>query len=267
MNNIHVSNGPVNSVGKALRVLECFSQGHGSLTLAQISKQTGIPKSTALNLLRTMENAGYLIRTAGQSYQLGFRLLELGYAVRETLPIVQLAIPLMEKLQIQTGKTIYLTSHINGQVLYLEGLFPTIRPGNYSATGKTLPMHCTGCGKAMLAFLPEAELETLLAKQPLSRHTPNTITDPQALRAELAQIRSRGYAIDTEEETPGVKCIAVPIREADGYPVGAISISGTTMSMRDQLLNSYARDLSSVCQSLMGNAALFPAAQLRRAES
>ena len=265
MNNKQINSiGPVNSVGKALCILNCFSPSRGSLTLAEISKELEMPKSTVLNLIRTMENAGYLMRISGQNYQLGYKALELGYTMRENLPIVQFAIPLMEKLQIQTGETIYLTSHIGGRVLYLEGLYPAIRMGrHYSTTGKTLPMHCTGCGKAMLAFLPQEEILHIMDSLPLYRYTANTITDADELLRELEKIRKRGYAIDAGEETHGVKCVGVPICDTDGYPVGALSISGTTMSMRDELLDDYAKLLSHSCQSFAGKAAMFPAAQLR----
>ena len=256
--------GTVNSVVKALNVLNCFTPTTGYLTLTQISTQLALPKSTVLNLIRTLEQQGYLMRVSGQSYQLGYKILELGYCMQANLPIVQYALPFMEKLQIQTGEIIYLTSHINGRVLYLEGLYPSIRVGNYSNAGKTLPMHCTGCGKAMLAYLPEDELLHVLEISPLVRFTPNTITDRDQLFQELEAIRKRGYAIDIEEESPGVKCVGLPIRDNDGYPVGAISISGTIMSMRDEILDNYARAASRACQGMLGSVGLFPAAQLRR---
>ena len=255
---------PVNSVAKALKILNCFTPTQGYQTLTQISKQLSLPKSTVLNLIRTLEQQGYLMRVSGQSYQLGYKVLELGYCMQVNLPIVQYALPFMEKLQIQTGEIIYLTSHIHGRVLYLEGLYPSIRVGNYSNTGKTLPMHCTGCGKAMLAYLPEEELLHVLEVSPLVRFTPNTITDRGRLFQELEEIRRRGYAIDVEEESPGVKCVGLAIRDSDGYPVGAISISGTVMSMRDELLDGYARAASHACQGMLGSAGLFPAAQMRR---
>lgn len=256
--------GPVNSVAKALRVLNCFTPSQGYLTLAQISKELEMPKSTVLNLIRTLEHWGYLMRVSGQSYQLGYKVLELGYSMQTNLPVIQYALPFMEKLQIQTGEIIYLTSHIDGRVLYLEGLYPSIRVGNYSNAGKTLPMHCTGCGKAMLAYLPQEELSWVLDTQPLVRFTPSTITHRGALLEELETIRRRGYAIDVEEESPGVKCVGMPIRDSDGYPVGALSISGTVMSMRDELLDNYARAISRACQGMIGNAGQFPAAQMRQ---
>lgn len=253
---------PVSSVQKALRILNCFTPASSELTLAQISSQLSIPKSTALNLIRTLEQCGYLIKSqSGQSYHLGYKILELSYSFRLSIPVVQYSIPYLEDIQEQTGEIVYLTSHVNGQVLYLESVYPSRRMANYSISGKTLPMHCTGCGKAMLSYLSCKELEQIVATWGLPRFTDNTITDIDSLRNELEIIRTRGYAIDLEEETPGVKCIAMPIRNAVGYPCAAISISGTVLNMKDDLLEKYAEILSRTCSALSSQASSFPAGQ------
>ncbi len=252
----------VNSVNKAFRILSCFTRFEPELTLAQISKQLAIPKSTALNLIRTLEQCGYLIKSKNsQSYRLGYKILEHSYVLRSSLPVVQYALPLLEDIQEKTNEIIYLTTHINGQVLYLEGIYPSRRMANYSISGKTLPMHCTGCGKVMLAYLPQEEIHQIVEQHGLPQFTPRTITTTDALMNELSQIRERGYAIDIEEESLGVKCIAMPIRNKAGYPTAAVSISGTIMNMKDELLNGYAEMLSRTCNNLSNNADLFPAGQ------
>lgn len=264
MEDLSMPEGMVNSVYKAIRVLDCFTPAQPELTLAQISRQLGLPKSTALNLIKTLEYEGCLIRChGGQSYRLGYKILELSYCLRITLPVVQYAMPFLEEIEVKTGEVVYLTSHINGRVLYLEGMYPSIRIGNYSISGKTLPMHCTGCGKAMLAYMPREEVEEIIERWGLEKCTQNTITDPQRLFDELDLIRERGYAIDVEEETLGTKCIGMAIRNSSGYATGAISISGTVISMRDELLDDYARTLARVCNVFIPNANQFPAAQMR----
>ena len=255
----------VNSVIKALHILEGFTLSQQELTLSQISRQQGLPKSTALNLIRTLEASGYLLHTSNsQTYRLGYKVMELSYHLRSSMPIIQVATPFLEELQIKTEENIYLTSHLDGQVFYLKGLHPSIRIGNYSVAGKRLPMHCTGCGKAMLAYLPEEELEAVIQRWGLPAITKNTITSRQRLDKDLELTRSRGYALDREEETLGVRCIAMPILDGSGYPAGAISISGTTISIRDELLNDYAKMLSRVCNVLASNASWLPAAQVRQ---
>ncbi len=255
----------VKSVMKAMGVLEMFSPTRPEMSLAQMAQKLNMPKSTLLNLLKTLEGEGYLLHERdSQTYRLGYRVLQLGYNVRSSMPIIQYAIPFMEDLLSRTGETVYLTSHMNGQVLYLDGAYNSRRFGKYSITGKTLPMHCTGCGKAMLSQMTEEEVRRIIDRWGLKRFTPNTITDPEELLAQLALSRERGYAIDNEEETLGVRCVATVIRNSDGRPVGAVSIQGTTMSMTEDCIREYAGLIASVSMILSEHAHLFPADQLSR---
>ena len=257
----------VNSVKKALRILECFMTTSPEMTLTQLSRELNMPKSTLLNLIRTLEESGYVYRVRqSQSYRLGYKIMELGYSMRSAFPIVQFALPLMEELQSATGEFVYLTTHIDNRVLYLECVYPQKRTVGYSITGKTLPMHCTGCGKAMLSHMDEGEVRQIIDRWGLKRFTPNTITDPDRLREELALSRERGYAIDNEEETLGVRCVATAIRNGQGRPVGAISIQGTTMSMTGERVVEYAALIASVSTILSEHAHLFPAHQLSQGE-
>lgn len=254
--------GFVNSVYKAICVLECFSPEQPILSLAQISHQLSLPKSTVSNLIKTLEQVGYLVRCAGdQGYRLGYKILGLSYSLRSSIPVVQYALPFLEDIQLQTGEIVYLTTHIEGRSLYLEGVYPSRRMEKYSISGKTLPMHCTGGGKAAMAHLPKSEVEQIIEKWGLPASTKNTITTPDQLFKHLEEIKIRGYALDQEEESPGVKCIAKAIRNNDGYATAAISISGTTMSMRDELLPEYAQILDRVCNTLMSHANQFPAGE------
>ena len=233
------------------------------MTLTQLSNRLEMPKSTLLNLLRTLEEAGYVYRTRqSQTYRLGFKIMELGYCMRSAFPIVQFALPLMEEMQLATGEFIYLTTHINGRVLYLECVYPRKRTVGYSITGKTLPMHCTGCGKAMLSLFADEQVDSVINTWGLERKTLNTITERDALLRELELIRARGYAIDEEEETPGVKCVAMPVRASDGSAAGAISISGPVYSLTDEKIAHYVKLLSDMTSILATRADLFPSMQI-----
>ena len=235
----------VNSVVKAVSVLNCFTQQHSELTLAQISGQLKLPKSTALNLIRTLESCNLLQQTPDkQRYTLGYKVSEYAYIFHSSMPVLQRAVPFLEDIQIKTGEIVYLVTHAQGRVLYLESVYPSRRMASYSVSGRTHPMHCTGCGKAMMAYLPEEEIDEIIRTYGLERRTSNTITDPKLLKEELAKIRKRGYSLDIEEETPGVKCIGVAIRDSSGYPLGGISISGTMVSIPDSVINEYAELLS-----------------------
>jgi len=253
----------VTATAKALKVLDCFTPTQTELTLAQISRLLNMPKSTLLNQIRTLEEAGYLMKIReGQSYRLGYKVMELSYCAHAATPVVQYAIPVMEDLQVATGEIIYLTSHIGGRVFYLECVYPSRRSISYSVSGKTLPMHCTGCGKAMLSQMPTEQVEAIIQKHGLAPVTQNTITDHDRLMEVLAVCRRRGYALDDEEETMGVKCVAMAIRTGRGDVAGALSISGSTLSIRPDNIEQYAELLSRACNTLSRHAHLFPAIQM-----
>ena len=111
----------VKSVVKAIQILSCFTPEHPELSLADISSQLKIPKSTTLNLLRTLEDYDYISRTyPSMNYRLGYAVMQLNYCKQMSMPVVRLSLPFLEDLQFKTGKTIYLTTHINGKVLYLD---------------------------------------------------------------------------------------------------------------------------------------------------
>lgn len=254
--------GRVTSTAKALRVLDCFSPTQTELTLAQISRMLNMPKSTLLNQLRTLEEAGFLMKIRdGQAYRLGYKIMELSYCAHAATPVVQYAIPVMEDLQVSTGEIIYLTSHIGGRVFYLECVYPSRRSISYSVSGKTLPMHCTGCGKAMLSQMSTDQVERIIQTHGLPPLTQNTITDHDQLMEVLAACRRNGYAQDNEEETMGVKCVAMAIRTGRGDVAGALSISGSTLSIRPDNIEEYAQLLSRACNTLSQHAHLFPAIQ------
>lgn len=249
----------VSSVMKAMTVLDCFTPEHSSLSLSQISSQVQQPKSTVLNLIRSLEAGGYLIRNPStQTYSLGYKILEHAFCIRSSLSVVQSSIPFLEDIQVQTGMIVYLVTHNNGKVLYLEGLYPSRRIPLYSTTGRTHPMHCTSCGKAMLAYMDESRVRAILDKWGMEARTPNTITDPDLLFQDLAEIRASGYAVDNEEESSGVRCVAAAIRNRSGFPTAAISISGAATELTQPLIEEYAKSLIKTCNLLSERAGAFP---------
>ncbi|MDF2501989.1 MAG: hypothetical protein K0Q77_2703 [Anaerosporomusa subterranea] len=252
----------INSVANSIRVLKCFTGNKPEWILSQLALELKMPKSTLLNMLRTLELLGLIIKNeSNQSYRLGLELLEFGYSVRRSLPILEYAVPLLEDIQASTNKMVYFTVPRHGKVLYLEGIYPGKRTIGYSVTGKTLLMHCTGCGKAMLSQMREDDVKTIVNYYGLPQYTPTTITNYDDLVQELQRDRERGYSIDRSEETHGVKCVAVPIRSKERV-LGAISISGSIISMQDEILPSYAEMLMDVSNLLSTKADLFPSCSI-----
>lgn len=254
----------VSSTEKALRILDCFTVERPELNLAQISQQMGMPKSTVLNQIRTLEKAGFLYKNhITQYYRLGYKLMELSYRTHASLPIIAYAVPLMEEITTATGENVYLTTHLNGQVFVLKLLRSSNRSIAYSMSGKTLPMHCTGCGKAMLSYLPQEQVNEILDTWGMPASTPKTCTDRAQLMEELAEARERGYALDNEEESIGGRCVAVAVRSSAGAVAGALSISGSVVSLTEDKIPGYVNMLRLAAHKLMPHAHLFPAIQLQ----
>ena len=254
-----VSSTKIASVIKAIKILELFGPSNRELSLSQISSQLHLPKSTLLNFMRTLESEGYLSRNPiSQNYCLGIKLMKLGYNMRSNLSITHYAIPCMEDLCEQTKANIYLTTHVDGAVLYLEGIYSNRRTTKYSIAGKTLPMHVTASGKAMLSYLPTDQVQEIIRQHPLTASTQNSITDRETLLREIEIVRQRGYAIDKEEETLGLRCISMAIRDPTGYPVGALRISGSVIHMTEDRYDTFIALLTEACASLSSYTTMFP---------
>ena len=217
----------VGSVRKALDILEIFSFTEPRLTLAQISQRLKIPKSTAHNLLRTLAARGYVERPDRDHYALGTAIYPLTQAVRVNVEVRDRAAPLLRQLADSCRASSFLVVPDNGRALYVYAVESPQRLRARTLLGERFFLHCTGVGKAILAFLPPEECRRIVAAEGLPAFSPTTITSPRALARELAEVRSKGYAIDRSEHEPSTYCIAAPILDGDGRVIGACSISGS----------------------------------------
>lgn len=218
----------IRSVSRALELLKTFVGAESELSLAEISRRLNLNRSTTFRLLVTLQSHGYLEQDPEtRKYRLGVTCLELGSVFLNQSDIRKEALPILSGLRDGCKETVHLARLAGSEVVYLEkldGLLPIGIMG--SRVGGRAPAHCTGLGKAMLAYKPESEIRQLYAQPGLRRFTPNTITDLGRLISELTYIRECGYAIDNEEHEPDVKCVAVPIWDYRQKVVGAISVSG-----------------------------------------
>lgn len=221
---------------KALAVLDLLGEARGDLTLAQLSERLGISKPTAFRIVTVLEHADYLERAPGsQGFRLGFKLHRLGSLVDGSAALQKLARPVLEDLTARCDDTVHLVVLNKGEALYLDKIEGKRSVRVVSRAGMRLPAHCSGVGKVLLAHISEDEVDAVIKERGLPRFTPNTITDRQALYAELGEIRERGYAIDNEEIEVGLKCVAAPVRDETGNVVAAISVSGPKFRFDDQL--------------------------------
>lgn len=234
--------GGVKSATRVLEIFELLVQHPRGLSLSEICGALALPKSSGHALLMTLARRGYLREGYRErTYRLGPALFEIGSAYIASTDLLTDGQAIVSEVARACNETVHLAVLDGADVLYVvkeEGTRP-IRM--VSAVGKRFPAHGTGVGKILLAALDAAALAARFPDgQPLAALTPRTITDPQVLRAELAEIRARGYALDFEESTPGLCCVAAPVYDATGDTVAGMSISVPSAyfspARRDELL-------------------------------
>ena len=214
-----------NSLLKALDLLDVFTTTDARLSLTEISRRLGLPKSTTHRILATLHARGFVERLENDDYGLGTAIVALGQTVRVNVEVRDRAATIARALAERCQESIYVAVLEGDHVLYIYAIETSQRLAARTAVGDRAPLYCTGVGKACLAMLATDD-PALLDGIDLPPITPNTITDTDELRAELRDIRERGYSVDREEHEDGTYCTAAPFFGADGRVVGAISISG-----------------------------------------
>jgi DNA-binding IclR family transcriptional regulator len=241
--------GQVAVLHKALDLLECLAAA--PLTAADISKQIGVAKPTVYRLLNTLQSRDFVAREAdGTRYRLGSAAMSLGSVAGSQGGLVSLVRPSMTGLAASFGETVNLAIMSNGQILYLDVLHSGHRLRTEIPVGSRDHLHSTALGKAILASLPEGEAKAILSTTDLVSVTPNTVTAIPALFRQFTAVRQCGYAVDHEENETGSVCIASAICGLDGRPVGALSVSGPSWRVDDQLVKVIGAELMAICNSL-----------------
>ena len=222
---VGVGDATLSTVRNAARVLKSFRTREESLGVSELARRLELGKSTVHRLLTTLVSEGLVEqdrRTGG--YRLGIVMFELGEAVKVHLDLHAAAGPVLVRLREQTGESSQVGVLDGDEVVYVDRLESAYSLRLFIETGRRVPAHCTSSGKVLLAHRPVPERERYLSRGALPRLTPDTITDPDALRAELATVRTRGWAEAINEREIGVASLAAPIRDRHGEVVAAVSI-------------------------------------------
>jgi IclR family acetate operon transcriptional repressor len=225
------ADGGVQSVHRALDVLEALAAAGGTASLSDLAAACGLPVPTLHRLASTLADRGYLRQAPDRRYSLGSRLVPLGTDAHALLGMR--ALPVLGELAEQTGESANLAVLTQGRAEYVAQAPGRHTMRTFTEVGNRVALHCTGVGKALLAAIPPAHASRLIGTGPLEARTATTITDPAALRAEIAQIRDRGYALDEGEMEVGVRCVAVGM---PGTAPMAVSVSGPSARMTDDLV-------------------------------
>ena len=229
--------GAARSLERGLHMLEVIAASGGLISLAEIARRTGLHRSTSHHLLQTLVGLGYLRQDgATRSYELSARLFQLTERTWTPEQIGVIAQPVVVELARMTGQGSSLATYRDGVVRIVAKCDHDGPVRIVQDVGAERPIHATAVGKAIVAFLPPAELEGLLSRLTYERYTPRTIVQRGALEAELRRIRMAGCANDDEEHIEGIRCVAAPVRIYSGQVVASLCTLGPKSRMTRQRL-------------------------------
>lgn len=231
----------IQSVERAIMILRCFEK-HKKLSLAEICSMVSLHKSTVYGLTTTLKNGGLLDKdTETGKYRLGVGLYRLAALVETNLR--DLCLPHIRALCEETEETTNLVVPDGTCIIYMEKQESVRSVHIGTGIGQRIPMYCTAVGKAIMAWLRFDEASSILDRSRLIPYTNFTLTSKETILEDLTRIRQRGYAVDVEELEYGIVCVAVPLLNAFGKPVGALSCSGPKHRMSEERIRFIAQRL------------------------
>ena len=233
------ASGQVQSLSRALKLLNALSYYSQGLSLSEVALEVGLPNSTAHRLLTTLQNERYVRFDNERSvWMIGVQAFRVGSTFVRSRDLVSIARPYMRRLMDHSGETVNLGICDRGEVVYLAQVETQKMMRAIAGPGGRTAMHCSGIGKALLAFMEGDERDRLLSGLQMHRETANTLTSAEAVCAELQAITSANYAVDDEENAIGLRCVAGVIFNEHAEPLAGLSISGPTARLTDARLPS-----------------------------
>ena len=233
--------GGVQSVERIFQLIEHLAAHPTGVSLQRLAGETELAKSTVHRLLASLVGLGYVVQDEENGhYRLTLKMFELSSGIVDSMDIMGVAKAHLERLSQRTGEAVHLVIRDGRDIVYIYKT--ESGPMRMSSrVGLRSPLYCTGVGKAILAGLPEQEVDEVWRHSTPKKLTGRTITDLPTLKLQLAEVRACGYAIDDEENELGIRCVAVAIPGPGGRPEGAFSISGLAPYMSDERIRRVAR--------------------------
>jgi len=214
---------------RALLLLEHISQADGKIGIRVLAETVNLPKSTTHRILDTLLQAGFVEQDPEtEKYSIGLKAIEIGMSGLKNADLVEVAIPHLRDLVAIIKQTSFLAVYNEGEIVYIYKVEGTSAVITNAYLGTRSPVHCTGLGKAILAFFSLEDVDTIITEKGLTKYTNSTITDRQLLLENLSEIRQRGVAFNYEEIDEGLSSIAAPIFNYTGHVIASISIAGPT---------------------------------------
>jgi DNA-binding IclR family transcriptional regulator len=245
------SDAGVKSARRALEILERLTRDSRPVGFGRLADELGYPRSSLHGLLATMIEMGWVeLDERSRTYSLGLRAWEAGRAYLHARDLVERALPFMERVRDELDETVQLAVLDGSEVVYVARLDGSQRLVTSYSVGGRVRAHASAGGKALLSLLPAEDVAQRFRDARLDRYTPATITSLKQLKAELAETKARGYGVDLEEYTVGVRCLGVPVLDHEGAPVAAMSVSVPTVRLST-------KQQAKALAALTGNARLF----------
>lgn len=237
----------VKSVARALQLLELLAEhADDGLSVTEAAAAFRASKSATFAMLQTLVARGYATDLdPGPRYRLGPAVLRLSDSHIRSMTLIDLVRPAMRALAEETGWTSRLAIHENGYPVFIDRIDGQGSVRFHTPLGLREMPHRSAAGKAILAALDEDLVRLIAQETGLPRRTPNTITDVDSLLADVELVRNRGFAVDDEEDEPGVLCVGASFQGRDGSPAGAVSITGLKADMPDWRLQELGRTVRS----------------------
>lgn len=227
----------IQSVERAIDILELFLDSEPELSVKEISEKLNLSKSTVHGLIKTLEHRGYLQQNPDDlKYRMGIKIFALGSFIENNLDITRISQPIIKSLVEELKETVHLVVRQQDELFYVAKIEGPHTLRIYSHVGKSAPIHCTGVGKAILAYQDEKEIDRILSSANLESFTEYTITDKEKIKEQLEFIRNNGYSIDDEEIEIGLKCVAAPIFDHKGNAIASLSCASPKMRLTDERL-------------------------------
>ena len=239
----------IQSIQRAFEILWCFEKKE-ELGITEISKMTGLNKSTTNNIIQALVHCGALRKSHDSKYLLSADLVRLASFVNQDL--VKVSSPILYALVNKHEETANAVIFDGDFVRYISKIEPPQSMHIATRVGMVMPLYCTAVGKAILAFLDREDQKNLIEKMDFAPRTPKTITKRDLLEQELKTIYARGYALDDEELENGLICIAVPVFDKEAKPFAAISLSGPSRRMDKERIIKMALDLQEAAKKIEG---------------
>ena len=245
------SKSTVKSLRSALNLLELIGKECNGARVKDLAIVSGVNPASVSKMLSTMATQGFVRRDgATRRYSLGFKLIELGTVLIESLDIRAAARPALQGLEAATNEVINLAAYHVGELIYIDKCEGTKSLRMHSKIGGRADWVNTAVGKAVFANLPDHEKAYLLEKFPFTLKTPASITSREVFLAQISEVRERGYATDVEENEIGILCVGAAVFDHSGNPVGAVSISWPVVRGGLERLETLQKPLRDACLAI-----------------